>query len=152
MSVLPSAENSHNSTETAEVGLTVEYIACGEELLCCIIRARSSPAQTTFLTPSESNLQVGYIVYAAGQEIPRHVHLPVERRLQRTGEVLVVQEGRCEVDVYSDARELIATRTLEPHDIVVILAGGHGFRLLEDTVLLEVKQGPYSAGKDKARF
>ena len=152
MSVLPNEKPGPNSTETAKAALAMEYISSGEQLLCCIIRARSSPAQTTFLTPPESNLQVGYIVYGAGQEIPRHVHLPIERRLQRTGEVLVVQEGRCEVDVYNDAKELIATRTLEPHDIAVLLAGGHGFRLLEHTVLLEVKQGPYCIGKDKERF
>jgi hypothetical protein len=139
MSVLPTVEN-------------VEYVASGGQLLCFIIRAGSSPDRTTFLTPPESNLQVGYIVYAAGQQIPRHVHLPTERHLQGTSEVLVVQEGCCEVDIYSGTREFVASRRLEPHDVLVILGGGHGFRLLEHTVLLEVKQGPYCIGKDKERF
>ena len=58
-------------------------------------------------------------------------------------EVLIVQRGRCEVDVYSEDRRLVATRELALGDILISVAGGHGFRVLEDLVLLEVKQGPY---------
>jgi hypothetical protein len=32
------------------------------------------------------------------------------------------------------------------------MTGGHGFRMLEDTVLLEVKQGPYGGQAEKSRF
>jgi hypothetical protein len=31
-------------------------------------------------------------------------------------------------------------------------SGGHGFELLEDSVFIEVKQGPFVEGKDKVRF
>jgi hypothetical protein len=37
-------------------------------------------------------------------------------------------------------------------DVVVLLDGGHGFRMLEDTVLLEIKQGPYSGLGEKEQF
>jgi quercetin dioxygenase-like cupin family protein len=121
----------------------VEVIRIGEAVLAYIIRVRGRPQTTTFYTPDEASLQVGHVVYAAGQEIQRHIHLPVERHLRGTAEVLVVQHGRCELDVFSADRQLVATRTLEQGDIAVSLAGGHGFRLLEDTVLLEIKQGPY---------
>jgi hypothetical protein len=47
---------------------------------------------------------------------------------------------------------LVATRELGPGDAVLTLAGGHGFRMTEDTVLLELKQGPFLAGRDKERF
>ena len=30
--------------------------------------------------------------------------------------------------------------------------GGHGFRVLKDVKMIEVKQGPYSLSKDKVKF
>jgi quercetin dioxygenase-like cupin family protein len=131
----------------------IEPITFDGQPLGYIVRGGAIPDRTTYLTPSDCSLQLGYVVYGAGQEIPRHVHLPIERHLVGTAEVLIVERGRCEVDVYTDDRRLAATRELRAGDILIATAGGHGFRLLEDTVLLEIKQGPYPGdGADKERF
>ena len=131
---------------------SIETIGTAEKALCLIIRANLSPAATTFLTPSGYNLQVGYVVHPAGHTIPRHVHLPVHRHLIGTSEVLVVRKGACELDIYSEDRVLVARRELAEGDVMVLVAGGHEFRMREDTVLLEIKQGPYPAGAEKERF
>ena len=120
--------------------------------LAYIIRGKLNPTQTTFLTPPEFKQQVGFIVYPAGGEIQRHVHRPLERHLVGTSEVLIVRRGRCEIDIYNDERELVATRELGQGDIMLMVAGGHGFRMLENTVFLEVKQGPYTGLEEKERF
>jgi hypothetical protein len=65
--------------------------------------------------------------------------------------VLLVRSGSCEVDVYDDD-ELIATTHLSPGDVMVLVAGGHALRMLEDTVLVEVKQGPYVGVEEKVRY
>lgn len=132
----------------------IESIATAAgQVLAYVVRGSPMPERTTFLTPSAANLQVGYVVYAAGQEIARHMHLPIERHIVGTAEVLVVQRGRCEVDVYAEDRRLVQTRELRQGDILIALAGGHAFRLLEDTVLLEVKQGPFVGdAESKERF
>ncbi len=130
----------------------IEKIQFKGQDLCCIIRAKFKPAKTTFLTPPDFKQQVGFIVYPAGGEIARHAHRALERRLVGTSEVLVVKKGRCEVDIYSDGKELVATRELRVGDVLVLVNGGHGFRMLEDTTFLEIKQGPYVAGDDKERF
>ena len=132
----------------------LETIAFEGAVLAYLARGGSTPGETRFLTPAECNVQVGHVVYPAGGEVLRHVHLPVVRHLVGTTEVLIVQRGRCEVDVYGPdpERRLVTTRQLCEGDILITLAGGHGFRMLEDTVLLEVKQGPYVAGGDKERF
>lgn len=127
-------------------------IADNGAVLAYIARGGSLPLETTFLTPDDCNLQVGHVVYPSGGEIARHIHLPIERRLVGTTEVLLVQQGRCEVDVYSDERRVVATCELRAGDILIAVAGGHGFRVLEDTVLLEIKQGPYPRGAEKERF
>lgn len=130
----------------------IERITWNEQPLCYIIRAEMNPEKTTFLTPPEFNLQVGYIVYPGEEEIPRHVHRPIKRTVVGTSEVLIVRKGRCKLDVYNDDRHLVTTRELREGDIMIMVSGGHGFRMLEDTVLLEVKQGPYPGVDEKERF
>lgn len=130
----------------------LEIISRDGQPLAYIISSRMSPDQTTFLTPSDFTQQVGFVVYPAGGEIARHTHLPLERHLVGTSEVVVVRSGRCEVDIYDEANELVATRELVPGDIMLMVAGGHGFRMIEHTVLLEIKQGPYTGLQEKEHF
>jgi uncharacterized protein with PhoU and TrkA domain len=130
----------------------VEEISWNGKALAYIIRGDIQPEKTTFLTPPEFKQQVGFIVYPAGGEIRRHVHRPLERHLVGTSEVLLVRQGRCEADVYNDERELVATRELREGDILLMISGGHGFRMLEHTVFLEVKQGPYTGVDEKEVF
>jgi hypothetical protein len=130
----------------------VERICWNGKPLCYIIRNVLHPEKSIFLTPPEFNLQVGYIVYQAGHEIARHAHRPVERHIVGTSEVLVVRKGRCEIDVFNDDRCKVATRELNEGDIMIMVSGGHGFRMLEDSVILEVKQGPYPGVDEKERF
>src|SRR5664279_1920158 len=112
----------------------IEHITWNNQPLAYIIRADLEPDTTTFLTPPEFKQQVGYIVYPAGSEIARHVHRPLERHLVGTSEVLIIKKGRCEIDVYNDERELVATRELRVGDVMLMVGGGHGFRILEDTI------------------
>ena len=130
----------------------VEHILAEDQPLATIIRGGWAPSETKFLTPSDLNQQVGFVVYPGGGEIDPHTHRPIERRITGTAEVLVVRKGRCEVDLFDDDRCLVATRELREGDILILIGGGHGFRMIEDTVLLEVKQGPYLGLDEKERF
>jgi quercetin dioxygenase-like cupin family protein len=130
----------------------IEKIIWQDIPLAYIIRSEMNPTETTFLTPPEFKQQVGYVVYPAGGKIQRHVHRSLERHLVGTSEVLIVRQGRCEIDIYNNERELVATRQLHQGDIMLMVDGGHGFRMIEDTVFLEVKQGPYTGLEEKERF
>jgi hypothetical protein len=96
--------------------------------------------------------QIGFIVYPAGGEVQAHTHRPIQRNIVGTGEVILVRSGRCHVDIFTDERELVTTRELAAGDVVSMVSGGHGFRMIEPTVLLEVKQGPYIEADEKDRF
>jgi mannose-6-phosphate isomerase-like protein (cupin superfamily) len=130
----------------------IDTIAADGTILCYVIRPGATRDTTTFFTPHEAELQAGIIVHPRGHEIPRHEHRPSPRHLTGTAEVLVVERGRCEIDIYDSRRSLVATRLLTQGDIVVLLRGGHGFRMLEDTTLIEVKQGPYLGQDEKHLF
>ena len=131
---------------------SIECIAWEDKTLVYIVRAGASPEKTTFVTPPELGLQLGFVVAAKKNEIPAHIHRPVERRVVGTPEVLVVKKGRCAIDVFNDQRKLIATRELAMGDVVLMVEGGHGFRMIEDTIFLEIKQGPYGGLDEKERF
>lgn len=120
--------------------------------LAYVLRASFRPDATTFPVPPEHNLQVGYVVYPAGGEVARHTHRPLERTIVGTSEVVVVRDGSCELDVYDDEHRLVATRELRAGDVMLMVGGGHGFRMTQDTMLLEVKQGPYTGTDEKERF
>jgi len=129
-----------------------EMINWNDQPLAYILRPNPLPCQTTFITPPEFKQQVGFIVYPAGGEVKRHLHLPLERHLVGTSEVLVLQKGHCLADIYNDDRELVATRELIAGDVMLMVGGGHGFRILEDTVFLEIKQGPFLPVAEKEHF
>jgi hypothetical protein len=129
-----------------------ETISNKGQIACIIVRAQAVPEQTTFYTPAQLDLQVGKVIYPAGIEIPRHSHRPTIRHLASTAEVLVVQSGHMVLDLYDDRHIPICSRELTAGDVVVLLSGGHGFRMLEDSVLIEVKQGPYFGSQEKELF
>lgn len=129
-----------------------EEIVWEGKLLAYIVRAGLLPEKTIFLTPSHLTQQVGFVVYPGGAAIERHFHKPLKREITGTSEVIIVKKGRCELDVYNHHRELVATRELKEGDLMLMIDGGHGFRMTQDTVLLEVKQGPYTGMDEKEKF
>ncbi len=130
----------------------VEVISANDQILCYVIRKDTRPEKTTFITPPDGKQQVGFIVYPKGGVIARHFHNPLERHIIGMAEVVVVRSGHCQIEVYDDSLKLVATRDLYQGDVVLMVGGGHGFQIKEDTVLLEIKQGPYLGEDDKELF
>ena len=130
----------------------LQIINDGDLQLAYIVRAGWMPEKTQFLTPDDFGQQMGMIVYPAGHSIQPHLHLPVVREVHGTTECIVVRKGSCMLDIYDRNKRFISTHELYLGDIVLLLGGGHGFRMREDTVLFEVKQGPYVGMADKERF
>jgi hypothetical protein len=83
-----------------------------------------------------------FFVYPAGGEVKRHLHLPLERRLIGTSEVLTFRRGHCLMDIYNDDRALVATRELRTGDVMLMVGGGHGFRMLKIAFFI-VKLKPF---------
>jgi hypothetical protein len=120
--------------------------------LALIVRRSWWPRSTQFVTPPEFRQQVGFIVYKEGQAIDSHIHVPIERHLVGTSETIVVRKGKARVSFYRRDKSFITSRVIWSGDFVLLADGGHGFEFLEDTILLEVKQGPYTTAVEKERF
>jgi hypothetical protein len=133
--------------------MNIEYIKTEDNILTTIIiRREYQPTETTFITNNDLAQQVGFVVYPAGGVIKRHIHKNVDRKNISSSEALIVRQGRLEIDIFDQNKMLLATRELMAGDFVLMVSGGHGFRILEATVLLEVKLGPYAGASDKELF
>jgi cupin fold WbuC family metalloprotein len=130
----------------------IEIITDDDKPIAYFICANWMPEKTEFLTPDDFGQQMGMIVYPSGSQIQPHLHLPVVREVHGTTECIVVRKGSCYVDFYNQNKKLLTTRELKKGDIVLLVSGAHGFRMIEDTVLFEIKQGPYLGTSDKERF
>ena len=136
----------------AEQMAGINWIKHEEQVLGLIISNDYQPQTTEFITPDSYKQQVGFIVYPQDGVIQPHVHNKLERKLLGTSEVLLVRKGHCHVDFYLDDKSLHSSHELQSGDILVLVSGGHGFRMIEPSVFIEVKQGPYIGEHEKERF
>lgn len=130
----------------------VEEVRKKNKLLAMIIRNDYNCDGVDFITPSEYSQQVAYMHHEAGKVIDAHVHNMVHRNVVLTQEVLFIKKGVLRVDFYDEYEDYLESRDLHAGDIILLVSGGHGFCVLEEVEMIEVKQGPYAGDNDKERF
>ncbi len=117
-----------------------------------IISHRFKEKGLHFFTPDDYSQQLAYMSHPTGHEIQPHIHNEIHRDVKMTQEVLVVRSGKIRVDFYDYDQKHVASRLLEEGDVILLAEGGHGFEIIEDVEVIEIKQGPYAGDKDKTRF
>ena len=130
----------------------VEEVKKKEKLLAMIIRSNYQCKGVDFITPNEYSQQVAYMHHPTGKVIDAHVHNLVYRNVVFTQEVLIIKKGILRVDFYDEYEDYLESRDLYAGDIILLVSGGHGFKVIEEVEMVEVKQGPYSGEQDKKRF
>jgi mannose-6-phosphate isomerase-like protein (cupin superfamily) len=130
----------------------VETISHGLEPLALIIRAGYDEPGIRFFTPPTFSQQVACMQHPSGHKIAPHVHNFLFRQVMYTQEVLIIRRGRVKVDLYSADQDFVTSRILESGDLILLCGGGHSFEMMEETSMIEVKQGPYAGEGDKTRF
>ena len=130
----------------------IERIFHEDCLLALIIRSDFTDVGINFFTPDSFSQQLAYMNHPAGKMIQRHYHNPVKREVHYTQEVLIIKKGKLKVDFYDKNLNYLESRLLFKGDIILLSDGGHGFEVMEDLEMFEVKQGPYAGEGDKTRF
>ena len=130
----------------------IEKIINNEKLLSIIIRAEYKSDGIEFFTPDDFSQQLAYMHRKKNYAISPHVHNAVQRDVQFTQEVLIIKNGKVRVDYYDEKKKYLESRILNKGDVVLLAYGGHGFEMIEDSEIIEVKQGPYLDEVDKIRF
>jgi hypothetical protein len=122
------------------------------ELCAIILPASFDKPGIQFFTSGELSQQLASMSYPAGKIIPAHTHNPVRRQIFYTQEALFIRKGKVRVDFFSAQLKYQTSRVLGPGDVILLISGGHGFEVLEELNMVEVKQGPYADDSDKTRF
>jgi hypothetical protein len=130
----------------------IERIEYGGAVLAIILRDDPSEPGIHFFTPADYSQQLASMRHPAGHVIQPHVHNPVPRAVHYTQEALFLRRGRLRVDFYGEDRAYIESRELGPGDVILLISGGHGFEVIEEIEMVEVKQGPYAGAMDKTPF
>lgn len=130
----------------------IQQIIHNNQLLSIIIRRNFEKDGIDFFTPDDFSQQLAYMKRPKDYVIPPHVHNPVLREVQLTQEVLFIKSGKVRVDFYDDNKNYLESTIVEAGDVILLAYGGHGFEMLEESEIIEVKQGPYAGEMDKVRF
>ena len=130
----------------------LEKVVDQDILLAVIIRSTYHNEGIEFFTPGNFSQQLAYMQRPPGYEIPPHVHNSVKREVFFTQEVLFLKKGKVKVDFYNDKKQYLESKTISTGDVLLLAAGGHGFQMIEESEIIEVKQGPYAGDNDKTRF
>jgi hypothetical protein len=130
----------------------IEKLVDKGKIISIIIRANYKSENIEFFTPDNFSQQLAYMNREKDYVIPPHVHNLVKREVTYTQEVLFIKSGKVRVDYFDDDKNYLQSRILNQGDVILLSGGGHGFYMLEDSEIIEVKQGPYVGDKDKTRF
>lgn len=129
-----------------------QTISNDNQTLALILRSNFSSEGIKFFTPNDFSQQLGYMKHKKGHKIMPHLHNKSKREVFYTFEVLFIKSGKVKVNFYDDNKKYLENTILEKGDVILLAFGGHGFEILEDSEMIEVKQGPYLGDDDKTRF
>lgn len=150
MGLLP--KKSHSQLRAVKMSVTLERIFHNGNLLSIIIRSTFMQDGIEFFTPDDYSQQLAYMNRPKGYSIESHIHNTVSRSVSLTQEVLVIKSGRIRIDFYNNDKKYVESKILNPGDIILLAAGGHGIQMLEQSEIIEIKQGPYAGEMDKEKF
>jgi len=130
----------------------IRVIRHKEIIIAIIVPHTFAEPGISFFTPAEFSQQLAFMKHPAGKQIEPHTHTHLIREVHNTKEVLLIRSGKLRVDLYTESQEYISSEVCEAGDVLLLASGGHGFEILEDIEMFEVKQGPYTGENDKIRF
>ena len=131
----------------------IEKIYHQKKLYALIVRAKFRKKKgISFFTPNETNQQFGYMKHDKGHLIKPHKHKKRATTIFYTTEVIIIFKGSLRVDFYDQKQKYLFSKIINEKDIIMLVHGGHGFKVLKKVEMLEVKQGPYKIDKDKVKF
>ena len=131
----------------------IEKIIYKKKMLALIVRGKYRKRKgITFFTPNESTQQFGYMKHKRKHIIKPHLHKKRLTKILTTTEVILILKGLLRVDFYNNAKKYLYSKILKEKDIIMLVTGGHGFKVLKNVEMLEIKQGPYNLIKDKIKF
>lgn len=121
-------------------------------LLGLYVSKESFTSGKKFLTSNESEFQVGVFNLNQGEEIISHIHKDQKRNIVKTTEALTVISGKLKVNFFDSNQKYLKSVEVSSGESIILVSGGHGIEIVENSKFIEIKQGPYKEENDKIRF
>ena len=97
---------------------------------------------THMFTPTNWSVQIGIAKHSKGYSVAPHIHIRERNEVVIGTEILIVLKGRIRVSLYND--DGVKIRDVELREGGgIALSCAHSVEFLEDTTLIEIKEGPY---------
>ena len=131
----------------------IENIIHKKKLYALIVRKKFRKKKgVNFFTSKEATQQFGYMKHKKDHLIMPHQHNKRLTKILITTEVIVLLKGILRVDFYNEKKKYLFSKKIYAGDLIMLVNGGHGFKILKNVEMIEVKQGPYSLASDKVKF
>ena len=131
----------------------IEKVIHKKKLFALIVRGKfRKKTGINFFTENNATQQFGYMKHKKDYVIKPHKHNQRLTKILMTTEIIILFKGILKVDFYNNKKRYLFSKKILGKDIVMLLNGGHGFKVLKDVEMLEVKQGPYKLSRDKVKF
>ena len=125
----------------------MEKIFLAEKLVA--VHIRSFPdAKTMPVNAPDGPLQLMTMNRQKGDIAPAHRHVPQARVTKTLQECLIVIRGKIRYDLYDEAGKVFKEVFMQEGEAMLILGVGHAVHFLEDSLVYELKNGPYIDDKD----
>ena len=131
----------------------IEKINYKKKLFALIVRKKFRKKKgVNFFTSKEAIQQFGYMKHKRNHLIMPHQHNKRLTKISITTEVIILFKGILRVDFYNNQKKYLFSKKIYAGDLFMLVNGGHGFKVLKDVEMIEVKQGPYILSSDKVKF
>ena len=131
----------------------IEKIKSNKKLFAMIVRGKYRKKKgISFFTENHDIQQFGYMNHQKNHIIKPHLHKKQTRKLLHTSEVILILKGILRVDFYEKNKQYLFSKILKERDIIMLVHGAHGFKVIKNVQMLEIKQGPYINRLDKVKF
>ncbi|MCR4276194.1 MAG: hypothetical protein NUV90_02325 [Candidatus Parcubacteria bacterium] len=100
------------------------------------------------MTSPEEALQVMTLKHPKGRHVTPHRHVPHRRETNVLQECLVVISGKLRISFFENDEEAFTHVDIAAGEACLTLSGAHGVEFLEDSEVIEVKNGPFIDDKE----
>ena len=131
----------------------IENVKYKKQIFAIIVRGTyRSKKGISFFSPKFATQQFGYMKHKKGYVIKPHKHKKRLTKILKTTEVIIILKGTLRVDFFNQQEKYLFSKVIREKDIIFLMHGGHGFKVIKNVEMIEVKQGPYNASMDKIKF
>ena len=121
----------------------IENVFYKNKLFALIVKAKfRKKSGINFFTSKDATQQFGYMKHKKNYIIEPHQHNRRLTKILSTTEVIILLKGTLRVDFYNNNKKYLFSKIVNEKDIIMLVHGGHGFKVLKNIEMIEVKQGP----------